>query len=133
MSDGVPEWRGRRPSGVDDTTINALGKLADAMGMVQRARGHLYAFHQLTGGAHERLSEAIKLLQAAGHDAQAETLSTELLGLDVLPGRWTFQVVEEYDDGYYRCFVELEQRMRDELASGRRNILEAELKERNQG
>jgi len=29
----------------------------------------------------------------------AERLATELVGRNVLPGRWTFQVVEEFDDG----------------------------------
>ncbi|MBP2703738.1 hypothetical protein JOL79_07970 [Microbispora sp. RL4-1S] len=132
MTEETHQWRGRRPDGLDDTTVEALNLLSDALGMAVRARGHLYSFHQLTGGAHERLAEAVELLRNAGHHEQAETLSKELLGLDVLPGRWTFQVVEEYDDGYYAAFTAMEKRLRDDLAGGRRNIQESELKESQQ-
>lgn len=132
MSDEIPGWRGRRPAGLDDTTVDALGRLSEALEKVERARGHLYAFHQLTGSAHVELEEVIELLRVAGHREQADALTTDLLGRDVLAGRWTFQVVEEYDDGYYRCFTELERRIRDELAQGRRHIFEAEMKERLQ-
>lgn len=34
----------------------------------------------------------------------------------MLPGRWTFQIVEEYDDTYWSVFRELERRARDQLA-----------------
>ncbi|WP_113704208.1 hypothetical protein [Nonomuraea lactucae] len=132
MRDEIPEWRGRRPAGLDDATVEAMGKLSCALEKVERARGHLYAFHQLTGSAHADLEEVIEGLRAAGHRSQADALSTELLGRDVLAGRWTFQVVEEYDDGYYRCFVDLERRIRDELAEGRRHVFESEMKERHQ-
>lgn len=132
MNDEIPEWRGRRPAGLDDTTVDALGRLSGALEKVEQARGHLYSFHQLTGSAHVELEEAVERLRAAGHDRQADALADDLLGRDVLAGRWTFQVVEEYDDGYYRCFVDLERRVRDELAQGRRHIFEAEMKERQQ-
>ncbi len=45
------------------------------------------------------------------------------------PGHWTFQLVEEYDDGYYAEFRAVEKAARDELAGGRRHLYEAELKE----
>ncbi|GII64012.1 hypothetical protein Skr01_40970 [Sphaerisporangium krabiense] len=132
MSDDLPDPGERRPSGLDDTTVEALGKLSEALETVQRARGHLYTFHQLTGHAHLQLEEAVSLLRAAGHDTHADALTADLLGRDVLPGRWTFQVVEEYDDGYYRCFTETEERLRNDLAKGRRHIYESEMKRRLQ-
>lgn len=45
------------------------------------------------------------------------------------PGRWTFQIVEEYDDGYYALFAECERHARDELLAGRRHVFEAEMKQ----
>jgi hypothetical protein len=48
----------------------------------------------------------------------------------VLAGRWTFQLVEEYDDGYYALFKEVERTAREELVGGRRHLFEAELKQR---
>jgi hypothetical protein len=47
----------------------------------------------------------------------------------VLHGRWTFQVVEEFDDGYYQPVVAVEAAVRDALVAGRRHVYEAELKE----
>ncbi|GAA3138672.1 hypothetical protein GCM10010466_32040 [Planomonospora alba] len=129
-SDDRPDEAHRRPAGVDDATVEALGKLSEALETAERARGHLYAFHQLTGRSDLMLDEAVELLRAAGHHEQADAVSTELIGRNVIEGRWTFQIVEDYDDGYRRCFLDLEERIRNELAGGRRHLYEAEMKER---
>ncbi|MFI5937222.1 hypothetical protein [Actinoplanes sp. NPDC051494] len=120
----------RRPEGVDDTTVEALGKLSESLETVERIRGHLYALHQLTGQADFNLDDAVSLFRKAGHTHVADRIETELIGRNVLAGRWTFQLVEEYDDGYYAEFRALEKDARDELAGGRRHLWEAELKER---
>ncbi|GAA1910179.1 hypothetical protein GCM10009716_20050 [Streptomyces sodiiphilus] len=119
----------RRPPGLDDTTVEALGALSEALETTERARGHLYSFHQLTGGADLRLDRAVELLREAGHQDAAALVEQEILGRNVIPGHWTFQIVERYDDTYYRPFAEVEQRLRDELAQGRRHLFEAEMKE----
>jgi hypothetical protein len=118
-----------RPDGLDDATVEALGKLSEALEAVEVARGHLYAFHRLTGTADLTLGDAVDQLREAGHAELADRLDGELLGRNVLAGRWTFQVVEEYDDGYYALFKDLERHARDELAGGRRHLYEAEMKE----
>ena len=59
----------------------------------------------------------------------ADRLESELIGRNVLAGRWTFQIVEEYDDTYWSLFRELEKQARDELADGRRHLYEARLKQ----
>ncbi|GAA3819732.1 hypothetical protein GCM10022226_45200 [Sphaerisporangium flaviroseum] len=133
MSDDRSRPGHRRPDGVDDTTVEAVGKLSEALETAERARGHLYAFHQLTGRAHLQLEEAVKLLRAAGHADQADAVCEELLGRDVLAGRWTFQIVEEYEDGYRRCFLDVEERIRAQLVGGRRHVYEAEMKHRLHG
>jgi len=117
------------PDGVSDQTVDALGKLSEALETCERARGHLYTFHQLTGSADIELGEAVTALREAGHDAIADRIEQELLGRNVLPGRWTFQIVEDYDDGYWSLFRELEQAARDELAGGVRHLYEARLKQ----
>jgi hypothetical protein len=120
----------RRPAGLDDTTVEALGKLSEALETTERARGHLYSMHQLTGSADLALDDAVKLFREAGHDAIAERISRELIGRNVIEGRWTYQIVEDYDDGYYALFKELERVARAELAGGRRHLYEAEMKDR---
>jgi hypothetical protein len=117
------------PDGVSDQTVDALGKLSEALETCERARGHLYTFHQLTGSADIELGEAVTALREAGHDAIADRIERELLGRNVLPGRWTFQIVEDYDDGYWSLFREVEQAARDELAGGVRHLYEARLKQ----
>jgi hypothetical protein len=125
-----PDEQHRRPDGVDDTTVAALGKLSEALETVERARGHLYSLHQLIGHADLMLDDAIEQFRAAGHDGIADRIGTDLLGRNVIAGRWTFQIVEDFDDGYYALFRELDRRAREELAGGRRHLYEAEMKER---
>ncbi len=120
----------RRPDGVSDAAVEAAGLMSEALEVVEELRGHLYAMHWLTGKADFKLDDAIRALRDAGADDLADTVSTELVGRNVLAGRWTFQVVEEYDDGYYAEFRQLERLARDTLAGGRRHLYEAELKER---
>ncbi|MEV0730157.1 hypothetical protein [Polymorphospora sp. NPDC050346] len=111
-------------------TVAALGKLSEALETTERARGHLYAMHQLTGHADLQLDEAVELFRRAGHHGVADRIERELIGRNVIAGRWTFQIVEDYDDGYHATFRDLEAWARDDLAGGRRHLFEAEMKER---
>ena len=72
----------------------------------------------------------MRLLREAGHGDLADAVERELIGRNVLSGRWTFQIVEEYDDGYYKAFRRIEEDVRDRLMEGRRHVYEAEMKER---
>ena len=119
-----------RPEGVSDDAVAAVGKMNEAVETIERARGHLYAFHQMTGYADEMLDEVVDGLTRSGHPDLAARVTDELIGLNVLAGRWSFQVVEEYDDGYYRTFRDLDRAVRDEVVAGRRHVMEAETKER---
>lgn len=125
----TPAPEHERPVGVDGATVDAVGKLTKALETTERARGHLYAFHQLTGESDRRVEEAMHMLRDAGHTAWADRLRTELFGRNVLAGRWTFQIVEEYDDGYWGLFRELESAVRADLTAGRRHVREAGMKE----
>ncbi|MCX5008757.1 hypothetical protein OHB05_40235 [Streptomyces sp. NBC_00638] len=116
------------PEGVDEETVNALGALSKALETTERARGHLYGFHQLTGTADFELGEAARLLREAGHEEHAARVEHELVGRNVIPGHWTFQIVEAYNSTYYQPFAAVERDLVDELASGREHLLEARLK-----
>lgn len=119
-----------RPDGVDDATVEALGKLSEALEVVEEVRGHLYAFHRRSGTADLTLQEAVDKLREAGQDELADRIDRELVGRNLIQGRWSFQLVEEYDDTYWSPFRELEQQARDQLVGGRRHLYEAEMKER---
>ncbi|MFD8176271.1 hypothetical protein [Streptomyces sp. NPDC059709] len=119
----------RRPEGVSDATVEALGSLSKALETTECARGHLFAFHQFTGSADFELDRAVELLRAAGHEDWAERVRTEIQGRNVIPGHWTFQIVEAYDRTYYQAFRDLEREAVARLAGGRTHLYEAELKE----
>ena len=123
----LPEHQ--RPADVSDETVSALGKLSEALEAVEVARGHLYAFHRLCGTADLTLGDGVEELREAGHRELADQLDRELVGRNILEGRWSFQLVEEYDATYYSAFKELEQRARDQLVEGKRHLFEAEMKE----
>lgn len=118
-----------RPEGVDDATVEALGKLSEALEAVEEARGHLYAFHRRCGTADLMLGDAVDLLREAGHDGLADAIETDLVGRNVLEGRWSFQIVEDYDASYYAAFTEHERTAREQLVGGRRHLFESEMKE----
>ena len=113
----------------DDATVEAVGKLSEALEWIERARGRLYDFHHLVGHADLLLDDAADQLAGAGHAELADRVRTDLIGRNVLEGRWTFQVVDEFDDGYYREFVELARSARDDLVGGERHVFEARLKD----
>lgn len=119
----------RRPAGTTDETVQAVGKLSEALEWVERARGAVYELHQLLGRADLTFGDAVDSLRAAGHGEEADLVAGEVVGRNVLPGRWTFAVVEEFEDTYWEPVREVERRVRQQLLAGRRHVFESELKE----
>jgi hypothetical protein len=114
----------------DEAPPEAAGHMTEALETLERARGHLYSFHQLVGSADSKLDAVLEALRAAGRSPLADEIERELLGRNVLEGRWTFQIIEEFNDGYYAVFRDFERRVREALVGGRRHAHEAALKER---
>ncbi len=81
------------------------------------------------GHADLLLGQACDELRAAGHGAVADRLAEDMVGRNVIRGRWTFQVVEEFDDDYWSRLRAHEKRVRDDLMDGKRHVYEAEMKE----
>lgn len=119
-----------RPPGATDADVEAAGKMSEALETLERARGHLFTFHQLLGETDLALDDVLDGVRRAGHEELAATIETDLVGRNVLAGRWTFQIVEEFDDGYWSRFREHERAVREALTGGRRHVYEAEMKER---
>ena len=130
MTQSEPNDEHTRPPGATDAQVEAAGTMSEALECLERARGHLYSFHQLMGRADLKLDEVIEQLHEAGEHDLADHIAEDLVGRNVVPGRWTFQLVESFDDGYWSIFREHEQRVRDRLVAGRRHVFEAEMKER---
>ena len=113
---------------MNDATVEAVGKLSEAFEVIEDARGSLYRFHRLSGRADFALEDAVKMLRDAGHTELADRIGAELLGRNVLPGMWTFQIMEGYDDTYYSVFREFVTEARESLTNGERHTYEARLK-----
>lgn len=119
-----------RPEGVDDSTVEASGKMSEALEWVERARGDLYEFHQKIGHADELFAEAADKLRQAGYKELADMVMQDVSGRNVLNGRWTFQIVDEFDDNYYQPVRLAEEKVRDKLVGGKKHVYESELKEK---
>jgi hypothetical protein len=124
-----PAERHRWPDGVDAASVDAASKVTEALETVERARGHLYEWHQLIGSANDKLNVAVQALRSTGHPELADVIERDLVGRNVLPGRWTFQAIEEFDEGYYEAFRSHENRVCQALLGGRRHVYEAAMKE----
>ena len=129
MTADVPLPEHTAPPGATRDTVDAVGLVSEALEAVERARGHLYSFHQLTGTADFKLGDAVDKLREAGHDKIADEVEREMVGRNVIPGHWTFQIVEAYDDTYWSPFREMERWVRECLLDGRRHLHESNLKE----
>ncbi|WP_030552697.1 hypothetical protein [Streptomyces exfoliatus] len=127
MSTHDDDRDGPGPAAPDATTVEALGSLSKALETVERARGHLYGFHQLTGTADFELDRTVGLLRKAGHHTWADRVATEILGRNVMPGRWTYQIVDAYSETYYEPFRALERTVVSALADGHEHRFEARL------
>lgn len=114
---------------VDDDLVEAIGLASEALEYIERARGALYEFHQLTGHADFGFEEAAERLEEAGHGDDAEVLRRDVIGRNVLDGRWTFQIIEEFEASYYRPVRDAVQRLADTYLEGHRHVYEARLKQ----
>lgn len=118
----------RRPQGLSDDSVAALGKLSEALEVVEQARGALYEFHRLSGTADLTLQQAVSDLRSAGHLDLADDIEECLVGRDVVDGRWTFQLVESYDHQYWQVFRDVERVARERVDSAPQHLHEAEMK-----
>ncbi len=118
-----------RPAGASDALVDAVGQMSEAFEWVERARERLYDFHQMMGHADELFDHAADALKAAGETDTARFVRTEIVGRNVINGRWTFQLVEEFDDCYYGPIRDVDRLVRDRFVDGKRHVREAEMKE----
>jgi hypothetical protein len=114
----------------DEAITEAVGKASEALEYVERARGHLYSFHQLMGHADLVFGEAVDQFRDAGLDEVADHLDEEVVGRNVLDGRWTFQIVEEFDDLYHQVVTREVRSLEERFHDGERHVFESNMKER---
>ena len=104
----------------------ALHELQLAGEHVQRAYGHLLAFHHQVGRAMDQYAAAESHLREAGYEAFADEIRDRPLPAGVVDDRWSYELVEEFERGFLAETTGFERRVRDHLVEGLRHVTERE-------
>jgi hypothetical protein len=120
---------------LDEAEREALHRVELGVEWLHRAHGDLVEFHHKTGHAMDHLAEAEHLLRDAGHDDLADALRDEYLPRGVIDdGRWSYDVLETFQEGFLADLTAFEERAREDVADGHRHVnerlMEAEWKAR---
>ena len=108
-----------------ETEQAALHRLTLGMEWLQRAHGHLLAFHHNVGHAMDHFAAAEPLLRTAGYDDLADAIRSEYLPRGVVDeDRWSYDVVEDFEDGVLADMDAFETTVRERLADGQRHVAE---------
>ena len=119
------EGREDQTPALDDRDREALHELELGLEWLHRANGHLVAFHHNIGHAADHLAEAERLFREAGRDGPANVLRDDLLPMGVIDEqRWSYDVLEGFQDGIFADSMEFEASVRERLAGGRRHVTE---------
>ncbi|MXV63888.1 hypothetical protein GS429_17845 [Natronorubrum sp. JWXQ-INN-674] len=123
--DSSPETESEPVTALSDTECGALHEVELGLEWFQRAQGSLLEFHHATGHGMDHFREAETLLRAVGHDDLADAIRDDLLPHGVVDGdRWSYDVVENYQETLLAESKSLERRVRRELADGERHVRE---------
>jgi hypothetical protein len=105
--------------------VDAIHHVELAVEWLRRAHGDLVAFHHEVGHAMDHLADAEAGLRDAGRTDLADTLRDEYLPRGVLDdGRWSYDVLESYEDAFLEPLSDFESETRDRLVDGRRHVAE---------
>ena len=115
----------------DDETVSALHEVELGFEWLQRANGHLLQFHHATGHGMDHLAAAEDHLRAAGHAELANAIRDELLPRGVVDDdRWSYDLVENFQQELLADVDAFEARAREELAAGDRHVAERQQERR---
>ena len=110
---------------LDAEEREALHRVELGVEWLHRAHGDLVEFHHKTGHAMDHLADAEAQLRACGHTDLADALRDEYLPRGVIDeGRWSYDVLESYQDGFLSALTDFEERARGEIADGQRHVTE---------
>lgn len=118
-STGAP-WEG-----LTDGELEALHEAEVGCEWLERAHGHLLAFHHAVGHGMDHFAVAEDLLRAEGHHVLADAIRDDVLPCGVVDGdRWSYDVVEDYEESMLTTVRDVEAVVRGDLAGGTRHVAE---------
>jgi hypothetical protein len=110
---------------LSDEERDALHSIELGVEWLHRAHGDLVEFHHKTGHAMDHLAEAEQQLRDSGHTDLADALRDEYLPRGVIDEeRWSYDVLETYQDGFLSKLTAFEERARGDVADGQRHVTE---------
>ena len=115
---------------LDDREREALHEVELGVEHLHRAYGHLLAFHHSVGHAMDRLAAIEDDLRAAGREEYAAELRDDHLPAGVVDERWSYELVEAFNDGFLAEMTDFERRLREETTGGKRHVAEREQRRR---
>ena len=115
----------RPPTDLSDAETEALHHVELGVEWLRRAHGDLLAFHHEIGHAMDHLAEAEVDLREAGRTELADALRDEFLPRGVLDdGRWSYEVLESYEEAFMAPLCGFEEEARERIADGHRHVAE---------
>jgi hypothetical protein len=110
---------------LSETEREALHQVELGLEWLHRAHGHLVEFHHNTGHAMDHLAEAEEDLRTCGYDELADALRDRYLPRGVIDDdRWSYDVLECFQEGFLADVETFEKDARETLADGRRHVTE---------
>jgi len=122
-----------RPEDLSEVERETLHEVELGIERLHRAHGHLVAFHHNTGRAMDHLASAEDLLRECGYPDLADELRDEHLprgvvadceGDETLAGRWSYAVLEDFQDSFLDGVVAFGERVTERVAGGLRHAHE---------
>lgn len=81
-----------------------------------RVHSGLIGFHHHVGRSMNHYHEAAELLREEGHPGLAEQL-LDPIGRGVISGRWSWSIVEEYEERFFEQAPDLARRLKENIPS----------------
>ena len=69
------------------------------------------------------------MFRDAGQTEDADELERDIVGRNAIDGRWSFQIVEEYDDLYHRAVTDAVRQLEAQHQGGVRHVFESRMKD----
>jgi hypothetical protein len=111
--------------GLTPTEREALHSVELGVEWLHRAHGDLVRFHHQIGHAMDHLAEAERQFRETGHEELADEIRDEYLPRGVIDeDRWSYDVLESYQDGFLADLTAFEAATREAVAGGRRHVSE---------
>lgn len=115
----------REASELSDTERSALHEVELGIEWLHRAHGALIEFHHNTGHAMDHFARAEVLFRESGEPALADALRDEHLPRGVVDGdRWSYDLLEDFQEGFLPEMVDFEEIARRTISDGRRHVTE---------